>query len=159
MNNELHFSSESNEWSTPQDFYNILNLYFNFTLDPCSDGKNNKCKKFYTVNENGLIQDWINEIVFCNPPYGRELNKWVEKCYNEAKKGVKIVLLIPARTDTKYQHQYCFNADYIWFIKGRLKFGNSKNAAPFPSQLVLFNLELTKECVNFMNNGGKLIKL
>lgn len=153
------FSSETNEWSTPQGFYNVLNYYFNFTLDPCSDGINNKCSKYYTIETNGLTQDWSNEIVFCNPPYGRELSIWVEKCYNEAQKRVKIALLIPARTDTKYQHNYCFNADYIWFIKGRLKFGDAKNAAPFPSQLVLFNFELTNESINWMDDGGKLIKL
>ena len=93
---------------------------------------------YYTIEENGLMQDWSNEIVFCNPPYGREIKKWVKKCHEEAKKGAEIVLLIPARTDTSYFHDFIYGKTAIRFIRGRLKFGDNKNSAPFPSMIVIF---------------------
>lgn len=140
---KILFSSKSNEWETPQGLYNKLNNKYNFTLDPCSSLENHKCDKFYTIKENGLIQDWSNEIVFCNPPYGREIYDWVEKCYKESLNGTKIVLLIPSRTDTKYFHEFLYKKPNIKleFIKGRLKFGDSNNSAPFPSLLAYFNID------------------
>ena len=137
MNKELMFSSKSNEWSTPQDFFDKLNDEFHFTLDPCATQESTKCKKYYTIKDNGLSKSWENEIVFCNPPYGREIKKWVKKAYEESK-NAKIVMLIPARTDTSYFHDYIYNKAEIRFIRGRLKFGNSKNSAPFPSMVVIF---------------------
>ena len=132
----VHFSSKTNEWTTPKDFYEILHKEFNFTLDPCATKTNFKCKKFYTKDENGLTQDWSNETVFMNPPYGREIKHWIKKAYDESLKGALVVCLIPARTDTTYWHNYCAKGN-IRFIKGRLKFSN-KNSAPFPSALVIF---------------------
>lgn len=102
--------------------------------------ENHKCKKYFTKKENGLLQSWKNEIVFCNPPYGRELPNWVKKAYEENKiNKTKIVMLIPARTDTKYFHKYIYKKAEIRFIKGRLKFGDGKGSAPFPSMLVIYN--------------------
>lgn len=139
MNTDLMFSSKSDLWSTPMDFYNKLNKEFNFTLDPCCNEENKKCEKYFTKEENGLLQDWGGEIVFCNPPYGRELKKWVKKAYEESKKeNTTVVMLIPARTDTSYFHDYIYNKSEIRFIRGRLKFGDSKNSAPFPSMVVIF---------------------
>lgn len=139
MNKELMFSSKDETWTTPQDFFNNLNEEFHFTLDPCCLPHTAKCEKYYTPNENGLIQDWSGEIVFVNPPYGREIYNWVKKCSEESKKtNTKIVMLIPARTDTKYFHEFIYHKAEIRFLKGRLKFGNSKNAAPFPSMIVIF---------------------
>lgn len=137
---KILFSSKSNEWSTPQDFFDNLNNEFNFTLDPCATKENRKCEKYFSIEQDGLKQDWSNNIVFCNPPYGKEICKWVEKCYMESKKdNTTVVLLIPARTDTKYFHEYIYNkVKEIRFIKGRLKFGNQSNSAPFPSMLVIF---------------------
>lgn len=134
------FSSKTDQWSTPQDFYDKLNNEFRFDLDPCADEYNHKCNKYFTEKDNGLNMNWGGYCVFCNPPYGRQINKWVEKCYNESKKpNTTVVMLIPARTDTQYFHQYIYNkAKEIRFIKGRLKFGDSKNAAPFPSMIVVF---------------------
>ena len=142
---EVHFSSKSNEWNTPDDLFNTLNNEFNFTLDPCTNGENNKCDKFYTEKENGLIQDWSKDIVFMNPPYGREISQWIEKAYNESLKGSKVVCLIPSRTDTKYWHDFIFNkASEVRFIKGRLKFGDSKNSAPFPSAIIVYDNNFNK---------------
>lgn len=140
MNTELMFSSKTDLWATPQDFFNELDKEFNFTLDPCATHENAKCNKYYTIEEDGLKQSWQGQIVFCNPPYGKVINDWVKKCYEESKKpGTVVVMLIPARTDTKYFHNYIYNkARDIRFVKGRLKFGNSKNAAPFPSMVVIF---------------------
>lgn len=140
MNTAVMFSSKTDEWSTPQDFFNKLNKEFNFTLDPCATPENAKCEKYYTKEDDGLKQDWSGETVFCNPPYGRVIKDWVKKCYEESRKeNTTVVMLIPARTDTSYFHDYIYNkAKEIRFIRGRLKFGNAKNSAPFPSIVVVF---------------------
>lgn len=137
MINKGMMSSNTNEWATPQAFYNELNKEFHFTLDPCATVENAKCEKFYTEQQNGLLQSWKGEIVFCNPPYGRQLPLWVKKCCEEAENGATVVMLIPARTDTKYFHKYIYNKHEIRFIKGRLHFNDSKQAAPFPSMVVV----------------------
>ncbi len=134
------FSSNSSEWSTPQEFFDKLDWRFGkFTLDPCATCENNKCKKYYNMADDGLAQDWATETVFVNPPYSH-ISAWIEKAYNESRKlRTKVVMLIPARTDTRYWHNYVMKAREIHFIKGRLKFGDSKNSAPFPSALVVFD--------------------
>ena len=138
--NKVHFSMESNEWTTPKYLYDELDKEFNFTLDPCCTKKSAKCDKYYTEEDDGLIQDWSNDIVFMNPPYGREIKYWIKKAYEESLRGVKVVCLIPARTDTRYWWDYIFPYAEIRFIKGRLKFtNNGKSApAPFPSAIVIF---------------------
>ncbi len=140
MNTEVMFSSKTSEWETPQELFNELNEEFNFTLDPCATHENAKCKKFYTIKEDGLKQNWQGETVFCNPPYGKAIKNWVKKCYEESRKpNTTVVMLIPARTDTTYFHEYIYKkAKEIRFVRGRLKFGNSKNGAPFPSMVVVF---------------------
>jgi site-specific DNA-methyltransferase (adenine-specific) len=138
VNKELMFSSATPEWETPQDFFDTLNAEFHFTLDPCSTDENAKCEKHYTKEQDGLVQDWTGERVFCNPPYGREMPKWIEKCYRHKLGGGIAVMLIPARTDTKAFHEYIYGKAEIRFIKGRLKFGGSQNSAPFPSMVVVF---------------------
>ena len=137
----VHIMSETNEWSTPQYLFDELNYEFNFTLDPCATDDNAKCKKYYIIEDDGLKQDWSNEIVFMNPPYGREIKHWIKKAYLESLKGATIVCLIPSRTDTSYWHDYIFGKSEIRFIKGRIKFGDSKNSAPFPSAIVIFKGE------------------
>ena len=139
---DVHYSSKTNEWSTPQDFFDELDKEFNFTLDPCATRENAKCTKYFTVEDDGLKQDWSNDVVFMNPPYGREIKYWVQKAYEESLKGATVVCLIPSRTDTKYWHDYIFGkADDIRFLRGRLKFGDSKNPAPFPSAIIIYKGE------------------
>lgn len=139
MNKDVMFSSKTDNWATPTEFYNTLNEELHFNLDPCADEFNHKCEKFYTVEQDGLKQDWGGYRVFCNPPYGRDISKWVKKAYNEGHKSNTLVcMLIPARTDTKFFHEYILNRAEIRFIKGRLKFGGSKTTAPFPSMLVVY---------------------
>lgn len=138
------FSSKSNEWETPQDFYDKLHERHSFTLDPCATEHSAKCDKYYTEDDNGLKQPWDGEVVFMNPPYGREIKNWIKKAYEESrKKNTVVVCLIPARTDTRYWHDYCMKAHEISFVKGRLKFGDSKNSAPFPSAVVVFKPQHT----------------
>ena len=138
MLNAAMFSSETAEWATPQAFYDELNREFGFTLDPCATPQNAKCAKFYTKEQDGLAQSWQGERVFCNPPYGRDLRKWVEKAHREAMGGALIVMLIPARTDTAYFHDYIYGKHEIRFIRGRLHFNESKAGAPFPTMVVIF---------------------
>lgn len=128
MNTDLHFSSEKQDWTTPIDFFNKLNEEFNFNLDPCCYEHTALCNKYFTEKEDGLMQDWKGYRVYCNPPYGKSIKKWVEKCYKESKKeNTLVVLLIPARTDTSYFHDYVYKPENeIRFIRGRLKFGNCK---------------------------------
>ena len=142
--NKVFFSSLSNEWETPDYIFNELNKEFNFTLDPCSNDYNYKVIKHYTLKENGLVQSWKNEVVFCNPPYNREISKWVKKSVFESKyNNALVVMLIPSRTDTSYFHDYILPYSCeIRYIRGRLKFmlnGVIQNSAPFPSMIVIFN--------------------
>ena len=133
------FSSKSMEWATPRPFFMRLNEQFNFTLDPCAQSHNALCSRYYTAEEDGLKQNWAGNQVFVNPPYGRGIKEWVKKCYEEGtKKDTTVVMLIPARTDTKYWHDYVMRADEIRFVKGRIKFGGGNNSAPFPSAVVVF---------------------
>lgn len=137
MNNRGMFSSNTDEWATPQAFFDELNDEFEFTLDPCATPNNAKCPRYFTKEQNGLLQSWQGERVFCNPPYGKEIGKWVEKCYREASEGAMVVMLIPARTDTKYFHEYIYKKHETRFIKGRLKFNDCGKPAPFPSMVVV----------------------
>ena len=132
------FSSNTDLWSTPQDFFDKLNEEFNFNLDVCATKENAKCQDYFTEEDNGLEWTWDNYRVWMNPPYGRVIGQWVKKA-NEARGGI-VVCLLPARTDTQWFHDYIYNNQRaeIRFLKGRLKFGGSKNSAPFPSMLIIF---------------------
>lgn len=139
--NRVMFSSKSNEWATPPELFNKLDAEFGFSLDPCATDNNHKCPKYYTQEDDGLRQNWGGgERVFCNPPYGRAIGEWVRKCSDEAKKpGTLVVLLIPARTDTAYFHDYIYHKTReVRFLRGRLRFGGATNSAPFPSMIVIF---------------------
>ena len=140
--NKALFSSATEEWATPKDFFDALDAEFHFTLDPCSTDDNAKCAKHYTKEQDGLSQDWIGERVFCNPPYGREMPRWIAKCAEHGMRGGIAVMLIPARTDTRAFHEYIYHKAEIRFIRGRLKFGGAKNSAPFPSMVVVFGGDL-----------------
>jgi site-specific DNA-methyltransferase (adenine-specific) len=129
------------DWSTPQDLFDRLNEEFHFTLDPCADDFNHKCDRYYTEEQDGLQQDWSGERVFCNPPYGKDVPKWVKKCHDETRfRGCElVVMLIPARTDTRWFHDYIYHkADEVRFVKGRIRFGGQTTNAPFPSMVVVF---------------------
>jgi phage N-6-adenine-methyltransferase len=141
MNTDLMFSSKTEMWATPQDFFNQINKEYNFSLDVCAIDENAKCSNYYTPEIDGLKQEWKGNC-WMNPPYGREIGKWIEKAYYESiiKNNCIVVALLPARTDTKWFHNYIYMKERVKinFIKGRLKFGNGKNPAPFPSMIVIF---------------------
>lgn len=137
MNTEVMFSSKTDLWETPQDLFDELNDEFGFDIDVCATKENAKCSRYFTKEQDGLLQDW-DGVVWCNPPYGKEIGKWVEKAYKSYKDGSTVVMLLPARTDTKWFHNYIYGKAEIRFIRGRLKFGGSKNSAPFPSMVVIF---------------------
>ena len=131
------FTSATDEWPTPRDFFAAQDAKWGFTLDPCATAENAKCAKFYDRSANGLAQSWAGERVWMNPPYGREIGKWMKKAHEESERGALVVCLVPARTDTAWWHDFAAKGR-VEFIRGRLKFGDGKNAAPFPSALVVF---------------------
>lgn len=138
------YSNESDEWETPQKFFDELNEEFHFTYDPCATEENHKCFLWTGKKDNGLTTDWGGQRVWCNPPYS-QIGKWVEKCFRETRKDdTVVVLLIPARTDTKYFWNYIWNRAEVRYLKGRIKFGGAGNA-PFPSLLVIFRGANIKE--------------
>ena len=144
--NPVHFSSKTDLWSTPQAFFDKLNAEFNFTLDVCATPENAKCPAFYTSAQDGLQQNWFNDalnesyesVVFMNPPYGRNIGSWCKKARIEQKKGTTVVALLPARTDTAWFQDFVLPYAELRWVRGRLKFGNSKNSAPFPSVVAIY---------------------
>jgi len=133
----VHFSSKTDLWATPQNFFEKYNSKYMFTLDVCANKENAKCEKFFSIDDDGLAQNWIG-VCWMNPPYGREIGKWMQKAYQSSLLGAIVVCLVPARTDTAWWHEYAMRGE-IEFIRGRLKFGGSLNSAPFPSAVVVFN--------------------
>lgn len=137
MKSNIVFSSNSDEWYTPQGVFDELDKEFDFNLDPCATDENHKCEEYYTKEKDGLSQNWGGKRVFCNPPYS-QIDKWVEKAHDEGvKDNTVVVLLIPSRTDTRYFHNYIYQRAEIRFVKGRIKFSD-KGSAPFPSMVVIF---------------------
>lgn len=129
------FSSATDEWSTPQALFERLHGEFHFTLDVCADATNAKVARYYDLEANGLTQPW-DAMWWCNPPYGRAIGEWTRKAATSDAPGV---MLLPARTDTKWFHEDILPcADEVRFIRGRLYFGGAPSAAPFPSLLALF---------------------
>ena len=138
MINSGLMSSNTNEWVTPDALFQKLNDEFGFTLDVAATKENRKTENYYDIKQDGLLQSWDTDgAVWCNPPYGRQIWKWVKKAYEESLNNT-VIMLIPARTDTTYWHDYIFPyATEIRFIKGRIKF-SEKGSAPFPSAIIVF---------------------
>ena len=132
----VHFSSATDLWSTPQSYFDEIAKEFAFDVDVCALPENAKCASYFTPSVDGLSQTWTGTC-WMNPPYGRSIGQWVSKAYESAQAGATVVCLLPARTDTRWWHTYAMKGE-IRFIKGRLKFGNAKTNAPFPSALVIF---------------------
>ncbi len=133
---EVHFSSKSDQWPTPIGFFKELDKEFNFETDVCASSDNAKCASFFTEADNGLTQEWKG-VCWMNPPYGRAIKDCMRKAYESSIAGATVVCLVPARTDTAWWHDYAAKGE-VRFIRGRLKFGDAKNYAPFPSALVVF---------------------
>jgi phage N-6-adenine-methyltransferase len=142
MVSKVLFSSKSDEWETPQKLFNELNKEFNFKVDIAASPDNHKCDSYIDAEHDALKYSWhlwtiLHGWLWCNPPYSTS-KLWIKKAHEESLKGAKIVMLLPARTDTAAFHDYIYGKHEIRFLRGRLKFGNSKNSAPFPSMIVIF---------------------
>ena len=140
--NPVHYSSKKDNWQTPKWLFDVFNDHFNFEIDVCADDQNHLCEKYFTEENSCLDQDW-SEYNFMNPPYGRQISKFVEKAFEQWKKNkYTTVALLPARTDTKWFHDYIYQHAGMCFIKGRLKFGGDERSetgcAPFPSMIVIW---------------------
>ena len=137
MNTDVMFSSKTDLWATPQDLFDKYDAIYNFETDVCALPENAKCKRFFTPEMDGLKQEWTG-VCWCNPPYGRQIGKWVEKA---VKSFATVVMLLPARTDTKWFHDWRLPYGKIEFLRGRLKFSGCDNSAPFPSMIVVFEVQ------------------
>ena len=131
------FSSATDESPTPRWLFEALSSEFPFTLDPCATPANAKCRRFFTKNDDGLRQDWTGDTVFMNPPYGRTINRWVQKAFESSQEGALVVCLLPSRTDTRWWHAYVMRGE-IRLLRGRLTFEGASHPAPFPSAIAIF---------------------
>lgn len=137
MVDKVLFSSATDLWATPQKLFDALHARYGFSADVCATSENAKCPTFFTPEQDGLAQQWTG-VCWMNPPYGRDIGKWVQKAHDTAQRGeATVVCLLPSRTDTAWWHDYCLKGK-VTFIRGRLKFGTATNSAPFPSVLVEF---------------------
>lgn len=137
---DVMFSSKTDLWETPQWLFDKYNQEYHFTLDACAIPENAKCSRFFSPEQDGLSQEWTGR-VWCNPPYGRQIGKWVQKAHDSTAEVV--VMLLPARTDTAWFHDLCLRGGQVCFLRGRLKFGGATNSAPFSSMIVIFDRRKT----------------
>ena len=133
----VHFSSATDVWATPRELFRLLDDEFHFTLDVCALPENATCARYFTPDDDGLRQEWEG-VIWMNPPYGRGIDRWLKKAWDAATHGATVVALLPARTDTRWWHQYVMQASEVRFLKGRLRFGNAQHCAPFPSCIAIF---------------------
>lgn len=137
MINSGLLSSSTDQWATPRAFFDQWDARFRFELDVCADAQNAKCRRYFDVHDDGLAQEWAPFRCWMNPPYGREIGRWMAKALEESRRGALVVCLVPARTDTAWWHEYAMHGRVV-FVRGRLRFGEAKNSAPFPSAVVIF---------------------
>jgi site-specific DNA-methyltransferase (adenine-specific) len=136
---KYHFSSEAQDWETPRYIFAALNTEFGFTVDACATADNAKLERYWTEKDNGMAQDWSDEIVWMNPPYNRA-EEWMRKAWQESRRGATVVCLVYARTDSAWWHKYAMKAEIRLFAQ-RLKFkkgGKRSDVAPWASALVIF---------------------
>lgn len=138
MVDQVMFSCEKEDWGTPQWLFDALDKEFGFTIDVCASDDNAKCDRYYTISDTGLLKDWGTEVCWCNPPYGpKQTGLWMHKAYSAAQSGATVVVLAPARTDTKWFHEYAMKGE-VRFLRGRLTFEGAPSTAPFPSLVCVF---------------------
>jgi phage N-6-adenine-methyltransferase len=133
------YSSNTDLWETPQALFDAINREFALDLDVCAIAENAKCKRFFSPSENGLACEWTGR-VWMNPPYGREIGQWMRKAFESRNTADIVVCLVPARVDTAWWHEYAAKGE-VRFLRGRVRFGDAKNGAPFPSAIVIFRRE------------------
>ena len=138
----VHFSSVTDQWSTPQALFDEWHALFTFNLDVCADVMNAKCPRYFTADMDGLRQEWAPSRCWMNPPYGRSIGRWCAKAADEATRGALVVGLLPARTDTTWWHDYVAPSAHIVYLRGRVRFGQAKAGAPFPSAVAIWSRTL-----------------
>lgn len=142
------FESAKQDWETPIDLFDKMNDEFHFTLDAAASYENKKVNRFFNKEDNGLLKDWSNEIVWLNPPYGDGKSKlidWIKKAELERHKGATTVMLIPARTNTNWFHDICLKHGEVRFVRGRPKFGGADHGLPQPLCFVIFRAALKEK--------------
>jgi phage N-6-adenine-methyltransferase len=144
------FTSDKHDWETPDFLFEALDKKFHFTLDVCAEEHNKKLDNYFSPEQNALEQKWEG-VCWMNPPYGINIKHWVRKAFLAAKEGATVVCLLPARTDTRWFHNYCIYGE-VTFIKGRLKFGGGEkvNPAPFPNMIVVFTPDMNEATLKTM---------
>ena len=134
----VHFSSKKMDWATPPELFQELDEKYNFEVDVCATAENAKVETFFDPETNGLDQTWAPRTCWMNPPYGRDIVKWMKKAFDESEKGALVVCLVPSRTDTAWWHDYAMQGK-VQFLRGRLRFVGAPSTAPFPSAVVVFH--------------------
>lgn len=138
-------SSRTDQWATPRAFFDEWDAIYRFELDVCADSSNAKCARYFDRQDDGLCQSWSPFRCWMNPPYGRQIGRWVQKAFEESRVGATVVCLLPARTDTAWWHDYVIPRGKVVFIRGRLRFGEAKAGAPFPSAVVIFRSDAREQ--------------
>lgn len=143
--NKALFATNRQDWGTPKTFFDLLDQEFHFTIDICASEDNAKCPRYFTIEDDSLSFTWpANETIYCNPPYGREVGKWLEKGWEARGNGSTVVFLLPARTDTKWFHEWVSLGE-VRFLQGRIIFEGAAAGAPFPSLLLIFRPKKTQQ--------------
>jgi site-specific DNA-methyltransferase (adenine-specific) len=137
------FTSRTEEWETPYHVFSAINAEYQFQVDVCATSENTKCKVYFDKTDDGLQKEWSPYRCWMNPPYGKNISKWMKKAFEESQRGSLVVCLVPSRTDTKWWHDWVMRASEIRFISGRISFGNQKQSAPFPSCIIIYYPELS----------------
>ena len=140
---EASWQSEKTDWETPPTLFKALDAEFHFTLDAAAQEHNKKVANYYSPQMNGLIRPWTG-VVWCNPPYGKEIGQWVKKGRDSALAGATVVMLVYARTDTRWFHDYVYGQAEIRFLRGRVKFVGAESSAPAPSMVIVWRPEVDK---------------
>jgi site-specific DNA-methyltransferase (adenine-specific) len=130
------------DWETPDELFKKLNDEFHFTLDVCANKSNHKCERYFTEQDDALLQEW-HGVCWMNPPYGRSIKYWMKKAYQESQRGATVVCLVFARVDTAWFHEWVYGKAEIRFLRGRVRFKGAKSSAPFPSMIVIYKQKLT----------------
>jgi phage N-6-adenine-methyltransferase len=146
---KVYHRCQTVEWATPQELFDSLHAEFSFTLDVCAQPGNAKCPRYFTPEDNSLLQHWEG-VCWMNPPYGKGLDAWIAKAHASAQAGATVVCLLPARTDTRWWQRYCIPPTEIRFVPGRLTFRGARNPAPFPNAIVIFR---PPACLNRIVQG------
>jgi phage N-6-adenine-methyltransferase len=141
-------------YPTPQWLFDQYDAEFHFTIDVAASAHDTKCARFYTIHDDGLAQDWSQDVCWCNPPW-RGIERWVKKAYEESLRGATTIMLLPCRTDTHWWHHYIQPYAEIRWIKGRIKFDGWDDKVPFACAIFIFSPRLKESVRESRARGGR----